>query len=356
MIDLKNSLRSVKNNYRFIRDAAALRLYPMPHNQFTTQPPPLQEMTAIAFLKADKYELSWRISSSGNGSDGLMMGEILLYIGSYTTPALVYDIHNYPEYSIAFEVKDSRNIYVAVNIRSRSIVSIHTLSAHLARDTILEYDPLMFKWNMELVSRALKKQKQFANKLCTLVCIFKWESLKHELKVVKKTWKKVFENSPPFKNNYQSMLLDCYFQSPILLATSRNGILGLLKHDKHYANTWVLQLGSQQLEPTNVHSQYLIWCFPDREIKIALRRDAPIDMPEVRFTLQGNNNKTVISKMPWYWIGYNMIADIPFYNLWSVSTDEFEFINWKDILGILDQIEEHFSCENLFPKMNVYDE
>ena len=71
------------------------------------------------------------------------MGEILLYIGSYTTPALVYDIHNYPEYSIAFEVKDSRNIYVAVNIRSRSIVSIHTLSAHLARDTILEYDDEM---------------------------------------------------------------------------------------------------------------------------------------------------------------------------------------------------------------------
>ena len=33
------------------------------------------------------------------------------------------------------------------------------------------------------------------------------------------------------------------------------------------------------------------------------------------------------SSMPWYWIGYNMLNDVPFYNLWSMEPGELEFIN-----------------------------
>ena len=60
------------------------------------------------------------------------------------------------------------------------------------------------------------------------------------------------------------------------------------------------------------------------------------------------------SSMPWYWIGYNMLNDVPFYNLWSMEPDELEFINWQDVSGVFDQIEEHFSSDNLLPTMNDY--
>jgi hypothetical protein len=354
MIDLKDALRSTQQHYRFHKDDTAIRLFPQPHNQFSTRPPPLQELSATTFLKADKYHLSWRIST-GADSYGMPSGEIALYIGSYTTPALVYDICTYPEYSIAFEIKDSRNIYVVLNTRSRGVMSIHTLTVHLARDTILDADPLMFKWDMELVSRALKKQRLFEAKLKTLVSMFTWEENRRELHTVKRCWKKVFAgDAANIPEHFQNTMLDCHFQSPVLLATSRRGITGTLLHDRSYTHSWSLQLGAQHLEPTTVHSQYLIWCFPDREIKIALRRDAPTEMEKVRFTLKGNDG--IAPTMPWYWIGYNMLLDDPFYNLWSIPLNNLEFINWKDILGVFDQIEEHFSSKNLIPQLNLYDD
>ena len=211
----------------------------------------------------------------------------------------------------------------------------------------------MYEWDMERVSTAIKKQRELAGALRSMTSFFNWEPLKSGLREVQALWSKVFTLTPA-KPHFQNELLDCMLQSPVLIATSKYGLMGTLAYDPDTAQPWRLILGEKHLEPTAVLPQYLVWCFPDREIKISLRRDAPTPARQVRFTVKGHS--MLASSMPWYWIGYNMLNDVPFYNLWSMEPDELEFINWQDVLAVFDQIEEHFDAQNLVPSINLYDD
>jgi hypothetical protein len=353
MIDLKDALRATEYNYRFHRDDTALRIYPLPQNQRPSQPPPVQELSATTFLKADKYQLSWRVSSGADRGDGLVAAELQVFIGNYTRPALVYDVCAFPDYTVAFEIKDSRNVYVLLRTRSRSVISVHSLHVLLARDTLLGKDPLMYEWDMERVARALKKQREVAARLQSMTSLFHWEPLKADVAEVLARWSDVFPLRP-FTPHFQNTMLECVLQAPMLLATSRLGISGELQHDPGEPQPWSLLLGGRQLQPTTVLAQHLVWCFPDREIKITLRRDAPAPSRQMRFTLTGNS--MVARTMPWFWLGYNMLSNVPFYSLWSIDPPELEFINWQDVLAVFDQIEEHFDGQNLVPQINLYDD
>lgn len=353
MIDLKDSLRATEYNYRFHRDAEALRLYPLPHNQLPNRAPPVQEISAVTFLKADKYQLSWRISSGADRGESGIVAELQVYIDSYTKPSLVYDVCSFPDYTVAFEIKNSRNVYTVLRTRSHSVISVHTLHVLLARDTLLGKDPLMYEWDMERVAAALRKQREVASALRSMTSFFHWEPLKAGIADVLTRWSKVFPLQA-FKPHYQNELLDCMLQAPVLLATSKSGLAGVLEHDASVAQSWKLVMGGKRLEPTAVLPQHLVWCFPDREIKIALRRDAPAPSRHVRFTVKGSS--MVARTMPWYWVGYNMLNDVPFYSLWSIEPSELEFINWQDVLAVFDQIEAHFGTDSLVPRINLYDD
>ena len=351
LIDLRDSLRASDYHYKFQRDVSALRV--VPHAAAPThRPPPVQELAAPVFLKADKYQLAWRVSAAHQ--TGIVRCEIHVYIGSYTTPALRYDVSEHPEYAVAFEVRESRTVYFVLRVQTHHPVSVHTLSVHLAREALLGKDPVMFEWDMPSVAAALRQQRKLHARLRSLATLFAWGAVREGLRELRALWARVFPARPVLRH-YQNTLLDCRLQSPVLFAASARGITGYLEHAEGDRRAWTLTLGAQRrMEPTALHAQYLIWCFPDREIKIALRRDAPIAQSRVRFTLKGHGDDEVVRDMPWFWLGYNMTLDLPFYNLWCVPVDELEFINWQDVSGVFDAIEEHFSSANLLPTLNDY--
>jgi hypothetical protein len=346
MLDLRPLLRAQNYVYRVQHSDACTQV--MPKDVYVNREVPPQELVASAFLKADRYQLCWRVSTGQ--ANVVQRCELLVYLKDYTTPTLMYDLKRFPEYSVAFHLKESKYVYVAFRVQARGVVTLHSMHFMLARDTLIGHDPLMYTWDMEAVAAALRQQRLLRASLQQMYMLFEWPECQRECATLLEKWQAVFANTnhtvAPY---YQNTILDCRVQAPNLLATSRESLIGSFECDDH--GEWGLRLKGTLLGPTYVHAQYYIWCFPDRQIKLALRRDTPTVPNEFGFTLQGNDRpQTPI----WYWLGYNFLANLPFYNLWSVVTEKLEFVNREDLLALFEQIEDHFASNELQPETNLY--
>jgi len=345
MIDLRTKLQADFYHYKVSHHANSTLVHPK--ENYVNRDPPVQELVASTFLRADRYSINWRLACSNVTQ--LSRCDILIFLDNFTTPSLMYDVRNYNEYSVAFHLKKSQHVYIVLRIQGKSTICIHSLHFMLARDVIVGHDPLMYEWDMCKVADALKQQRFIRQKLWQMHTLFEWSSVLKETTELWDRWKLVFENDCKVIEHYQNTSFKCSLQAPSLLATSRDSLIGHFACDPH--GNWTLNLKGTAVLPTYTHPQYFIWCFPDKQIKFALRRDTPVLPNKIDFTLQGNDMRhTPI----WYWLGYNFIGNSPFYNFWSVVINKLEFINREDMLSLFEQIDEHFEHQELQPETNLY--
>ena len=346
MIDLRTKLQAERHLYTIAHfdNCTILR----PRESFVNRDPPIQELVATTFLRADRYSISWRVGCSH--MNHLLRCEILIFLDNPTVPSLMYDVRSYSEYSVAFHLKQSKYVYILLRVQGKAEVTIHSMHFMLARDVVMGHDPLMYEWDMMKVSSALKQQRIIRRAMLQLSTLFDWDNMQKEMDTWLKLWKDVFqEDHQKVVDYYQNTVLKCSLQSPNLLATSRESLIGCFECDPH--GQWNLKLRGSRIAPTFVHAQYFIWCFPDKQIKLALRKDVPIVPSTIDFTLQGNDH----SQTPiWYWLGYNFIGNSPFYNVWSVHVPSLEFVNREDILSLFEDVEDHFEARELQPETNLY--
>ena len=92
MIDLRKLLRAQNYVYRVQHSDTCTQI--MPKEVFVNREVPPQELVASTFLKADRYQLCWRVSSSQ--TNYVQRCEILVYLKDYTTPTLMYDLKQFP--------------------------------------------------------------------------------------------------------------------------------------------------------------------------------------------------------------------------------------------------------------------
>lgn len=346
MIDLRTKLQSPHNLYNIAHHTNCSLI--RPRETFVNREAPVQEWVAQTFLRADRYSVSWRMGCSQMSQ--LQRCEVLIFIDNPHTPSLMYDVRHYPEYSVAFHLKQSKYVYVVLRVQGKAVLTVHSLHFMLARDVIVGHDPLMYEWDMLKVASALKQQRIVRRSLTELHILFDWSAIQKELGTWLTLWKDVFAGDQmPVVDHYANTVLQCKWQAPNVLMTSRESLIGVFECDPH--GQWNLKLRGNLVAPTFVHAQYYIWCFPDKQIKIALRKDVPVVPNRVEFTLQGNDSpKTPI----WYWLGYNFIGNSPFYNVWSILVNKLEFINREDILSMFEEVEEHFEATELQPETNLY--
>lgn len=345
MIDLRTQLQADIYHYQVAHHQNSTLVHPKIN--YVNREPPVQELVASTFLRADRYSISWRMAC-GNVNQ-LQRCDILIFLDNFTTPSLMYDVRHYNEYSVAFHLKKSQYVYVLLRIQGRAPVCIHSLHFMLARDVIVGHDPLMYEWDMVKVAGALKQQRLIRNQLWEMHTLFEWPTILKEMEELWALWKHVFENDCKVIEHYQNTIFKCKLQAPSLLATSRNSVIGFFHCDSH--GDWTLNIKGNAVSPTYIHPQYFIWCFPDKQMKFSLRRDTPVLPNKIDFTLQGNDMKQTPI---WYWLGYNFIGNSPFYNFWSVIIKTLEFINREDLLSLFEQIDEHFEHKELQPETNLY--
>lgn len=345
MIDLRTKLQAEIYHYHVTHHANSTLV--QPRVNYVNRDPPIQELVASTFLRADKYSVSWRMAC-GNVNQ-LNRCEVLIFLDNFQTPSLMYDVRHYNEYSVAFHLKKSQYVYVVLRIQGKASVCIHSIHFMLARDVIVGYDPLMYEWDMCKVAKALKQQRLIRRKLLQMHTLFDWSTVLTEMEHLMDVWKDVFVDDCQVIDNYQGHMLQCKLQAPQLLITSRISIIGYLQCDSH--GQWTLNIQGTTILPTFVHPQYFVWCFPDKQLKCALRRDTPVLPSKIDFTLRGNDTpQTPI----WFWLGYNFLGNLPFYNIWSVDIRQLEFINREDILALFEQVEDHFEHQELQPETNLY--
>ena len=342
MIDLRSKLRAQTYTYRVQHNAQCTLV--APQDTYVNREPPPQQLMAETFLRPDRYSIGWRVGCADSNMS--QRCELLVFIGSLHAPAMMYDLKQYPEYTVAFRLEQSTTVYVAVRVQGKTTFMIHSLNVMVARDLLVGHDSLMYEWDMEHVATALDQQRLLERSLTQMYMLFEWETMKTGLHTLMDKWKGVFAdlldtptrgahaNTPEL---YQNTVLQCRVQSPNLLAASRDSLIGYFTCNEQ--GDWALNLKGHALHPTYIHAQYFIWCFPDKHIKFALRRDTPLLPNRIDFTLKGNHsNETPV----WYWLGYNLMHNLPFYNLWSLPIDRLEFVNREDLLALCGVVRGHF--------------
>ena len=185
--------------------------------------------------------------------------------------------------------------------------------------------------------------------------MFDWDNVRRTLGTLFELWKDVFREScqgeaagePAHSaveraEQYQGALVQCRLHAPELLLTSRDSQIGSLCCDEHGA--WTLRMCGVTHRPTFAHPQYFIWCFPEKQFKLSLRRDTPQTPHGIDFTVRGDSCATT---PVWYWLGYNFVSNLPFYNVWSALPCRLEFVNREDLLALFDIVEEHFRPKRL---------
>ena len=343
MHDLRTTLRVINNrSYRVQHTNVCTCISPAA--VYTNQFPPPQDLISQIILKKDCYSVSWRCSS--DSPSGLQRAELFVFLDSLSEPALVYDLRTKPEFSVVFKLPKSSPVYVMVRVQSKSVFRIHTLHVMVARDNVVGYDPLMHEWDMEKVGAAIHYQHVVKQSLYRLTSMFEWDDIKCSLRNLMDKWCAVFDGMDDNPNNHHSVgtYLHCRLQAPQFLATSRDSHIGSLHCDEH--GEWTLHIMGVTYQPSYAHAQYFIWCFPEKQIKFSLRRDTPTHPDTIDFTIKGND----CAQTPvWFWLGYNFMGNLPFYNWWSVCVNTLEFVNRGDLLELFDILENHFQISNLDP-------
>jgi hypothetical protein len=345
MIDLRTKLRADHYMYRVTQHDSCTMI--QPREQYVNREVPVQELVASTFLRTDRYSVSWRMSCSNKNQ--LQRCEILVFLDDLTKPSLMYDVRFYPEYSVTFQLKRSQYVYVVLRVQGKTPVTLHSLHFMLARDVLVGHDPLMYEWDMQKVALALKQQRLIRGSLTQMHIFFEWDTVLKEVQALGALWRDVFADDAPVDGRHPNSVLQCALQPPQLLATSQQSLVGAFECDPH--GEWTLNLQGTKVAHTYVHAQYFIWCFPDKQVKLSLRRDTPAVPNRIEFALEGNDQR----KTPiWHWLGYNFIGNSPFYNIWSIIANKLEFINREDLLSMFELIEEHFEAHELQPETNLY--
>ena len=346
MIDLRTKLQTAQYLYNVSHLDTCTMV--SPKENYVNKEPFVQELSTSTFLKADRYSLGWRISCSNTSQ--LFKCCMMVFINNFNYPSLSYDLKQYPEYNIAFRLEKSQYVYVLIQIQARTTINIHTLHFMLARDIVVGRDPLMYEWDMSKVASALKQQRRIRHKLIKMHTLFDWETLKDMMREWLNMWAHVFGQENRKKcHEYQQNTIQCIKHVPDFFGTTDSAMMGNIIFEQE--GLCSLELHGQMVSPTYTHMQYFIWCFPDRSIKIALRRDTQLYNKKQPFSIERNNPQhTPI----WYWLGYNFIGNSPYFNIWCIDVDTLEFINREDILSMFEQIEEHFDMQELHPEMNLY--
>lgn len=349
MIDLRSKLRAQSYAYRVQQNTQCTLI--TPHDTFVNREPPPQQLIAETFLRSDRYSISWRCGCAD--ANQAQRCELLVYIGNRHTPALMYDLKQYPEYTVGFRLEQSASVFAVIRVQGKTTFMIHSLHIMVARDLLVGRDALMYEWDMELVAAALGQQHTLERSLNQMYMLFEWETMKDGLRKLADKWKTVFGDvlggaagaagaagGPTDRDtpeHYQNTILNCRVQSPNMLATSRDSLIGHCSCNEH--GDWSLHLKGHALRPTYVHAQYFIWCFPDKHVKFSLRRDTPLLPNRIDFTLKGNRSTDTPI---WYWLGYNLMHNLPFYNVWSMPIDRLEFVNREDLLALFGVVRGYF--------------
>ena len=340
MSDLKSMLKSRHmQGYRLFRDASAVRLAPI---QMFSKHDIVHEMAVQCMLRRERYQLTWRVAAEN--SNLVTRFELLVFLSNYQQPDMRFDLRDTPSHSIAFDVPASKHMYVLLRISSRCVVTVHTLYLNVARSCLLGRDPLMFEWDLQIVGRALRQQRQMIKTINRMAALWDWKNVRTMFGDLLLLWRKAFPTlaDTSLEACEQGQLVKCQWSYPTVIATSSRSLLAEFVYED---SAWLLVVGANRVEPTFVHIQYLIWCFPDRGIKIALQRDVIPSGNDVRLKLaiEGHAQRSP----PHFYMGFNMAMNVPFHNLWSVCST-IEFVNANDLLVLFKQIELHFADEAMF--------
>lgn len=103
----------------------------------------------------------------------------------------MYEVRNYPEYSVALHLKQSKYVYIVLRVQGKARLMIHSLHFMLARDVVVGHDPLMYEWDMLKVASALKQQRLVRRQLTQLHILFDWPTIQKELDEWLGLWKAV---------------------------------------------------------------------------------------------------------------------------------------------------------------------
>lgn len=342
MTDLKNQLIAKDHtHYDFFQDATALRI--IPKQVHLNQDPPVHELATRCQLNREKYQLTWSVAAQN--SNYVQRFELLVFFTNYSEPDIRFDLRTTPRKSIAFEMPDSKYLFVVLRICSKCIVTIHTLYVNLARDCLLGVDPLMHDWDLQTAARALKQQRLIVNQINAMSSLWCWEDIQKQFTTLQMLWRKAFPvlDGTAIDANNQRQTVKSRWTYPTLIATSSASMFVELVYED---SGWLLMINSKKIAPNFVHVQYLIWCLPDREIKIALQRDVLPTRNEERVTI-ALEGSALASTPAHFWLGYNMITNVPFCNLWTIPS-RVDFVNANDLLVVFKQIELVFADNALF--------
>lgn len=343
MSDLKYQLVARHNDcYDVFRDATSMRI--IPKRMIVNRQPPLYETAVKCMLKRERYQLTWSVAAEN--AHLVTCFELFVFLTNFQTPDLRFDLRKVPQQSIAFEMPESRYVFILLRLKAKCIVTLHTLYVNIARSCLLGSDPLMYEWDLLQVGRALRMQRQIVREINQMASLWMWDDIRTHFGRLLLLWRQAFPGTlsdTSVDANDQRAKIQCDWTYPTILATSSQS---LIVHLMYEDDLWHLEIGREKVAPTFVHIQYLIWCFPDRHIKIAVQRDVlpATSGARVKLVIEGHAMPTTPAH---FWMGFNMIANTPFFNLWSVPS-KIDFVNANDLLVLFKQIEMHFADEAMF--------
>ena len=367
------------------------------------------QLVGSAFLSRERYALNWRIAFED--ARRVDRCELLVYVGQAAAPWIVYDLRRYPLYSVSFRMDRAAYVHFELRFRGAAAMVLHTLNVMQAREKALGADPLVCEWNLPLVAQAIEVQHRLVDRLRHLYSMFEWRDICRDWRILRGHWATAFGVGSSFGRlpaptrgeadpgpgpaaevlllsegtgegvgeesvgveeeadaqldglNEQARRLRCRLQFPTVIGTSRESIIGTFERVRvqplHQEGSEsveggvtvsdvVLRLSGQVIRPTYIHPQYYIWCFPDKECKLALRREweepvsgerrcGAVSLPRypVRFELVGTRP---VPPRATYWIGYQLFENLPAFNLWSLHPSSSEPLNRDDLLAIFSAI------------------
>lgn len=352
MHDLRTTLRPTTTSGPYCLKHTPSCTSIVPATVYVNRFPASAEFATQVYLGADRYSISWRCGADHPGS--VQRCDLFVFLGALDKPAMTYDLRARPEFSVAFHLPRSGPVCALLRVQCKTTFRVHALHVMLARDHVVGFDPLMYEWDMGLVSRALTQQQALRTLLGQFSAMFEWDRVRRGLDTLFESWQDVFREScgegtgEPSANaitqaaHYQHTLVQCRLNAPELLVTSKQSLIGSLHCDERGA--WTLRISGVAYCPTYTHPQYFIWCFPEKQFKLSLRRDVPQTPHAIPFTVRGDS---CAGTPVWYWLGYNFLCNLPFYNLWSAVPCRLEFVKPRGHARTVRRGRRPFRAETL---------
>lgn len=370
MRSLLSQLRLVSahtRDFQFYRNANVIRIIPTHDSKRTAIEKGCGycEFAACGILRPDKYALEWHMSSANTHGGDVHRLQIMVYMSNYHEPDVWYDVRSQMRRRVVFEVAQAKRIFVLIRIETTTIVSIHGLYIAPARECLVGVDHTMSAWDMERVGPAFEMQDQIQRMLMRISAMWSWDEVQTNVYELMRCWEHALDTSLEAQLRGHAERVRSVFAYPTLIATSATTCLIRLcpPRTSERNSTWTLELtrngeSIHAIRPTFVHAQYFIWCLSDRRFKLALRRDAmpPVNGAAVEVAISAISSRMATPPMTSASsdstaatnaditadaLGYNMVANTPFYNFWSCVGSDIQLVNANDILVCMKQIDAH---------------